>query len=200
MTAELELVRQTFCLGASASQADGEHHRPIYVHAKGAIIDDLWVTVGSANLNNRGLRDDVEINVATLDAGLALRLRLRLWAEHLGLLTADEIFALNVALQYHPLQVQQPAELGGIWQTSWSTLQNTQGQHVVSDRKTLNRWQDIQKTLHDPVRGIQMMHQRAEENLLAYKARQPLVGHLVPYLLEDEARQQDLNFREEHGW
>jgi hypothetical protein len=45
-----------------------------------------------------------------------------------------------------------------------------------------------------------MARKRAEENLLAYKARQPLVGHLVPYLLEDESLQQGLPFREEHGW
>ncbi|HEY3992790.1 MAG TPA: phosphatidylserine/phosphatidylglycerophosphate/cardiolipin synthase family protein, partial [Ktedonobacteraceae bacterium] len=48
---------RAFCLATSMSQADGEKYRPIYVHAKVAIIDDLWVTVGSANLNNRGLRD-----------------------------------------------------------------------------------------------------------------------------------------------
>lgn len=191
---------QVFCLGASANQAEKEQYRPIYVHAKVAIIDDLWMTVGSANLNNRGLRDDAEMNVATLDAGLALSLRLRLWAEHLGLLTADEIFALNIALQCHPLQARQPAGVDSTWQTLWSMLQNSQGKHVGPDREILNHWQDIQKILHDPAQGIQMMHQRAAENLRAYKAGQPFVGHLVPYLLEDEALQQGLHFREEHGW
>jgi phosphatidylserine/phosphatidylglycerophosphate/cardiolipin synthase-like enzyme len=191
---------QAFCLGTSVRQAESTHYRPIYVHAKVAIIDDLWVTVGSANLNNRGLRDDVELNVATLDAGLARSLRLRLWAEHLGLLAADEIFALNVALQYYPLQVRQAAGVASIWQNIWSTLQDSQRKYLFPDRETLNRWQDIQKTLQDPVQGIQMMRKLAQENLMAYKARQPLVGHLVPYVLEAEARQQGLNFREGHGW
>jgi phosphatidylserine/phosphatidylglycerophosphate/cardiolipin synthase-like enzyme len=57
-----------FCLGTSTSKEDGEgrvDYRPIYVHGKVAIIDDVWATVGSANLNNRGLRDDTEMNVAT---------------------------------------------------------------------------------------------------------------------------------------
>jgi phosphatidylserine/phosphatidylglycerophosphate/cardiolipin synthase-like enzyme len=52
---------QAFCLGASTRGEDGEHYRPIYVHAKVAIIDDVWATAGSANLNNRGMRDDTHI-------------------------------------------------------------------------------------------------------------------------------------------
>lgn len=60
-------------------------YKPIYVHAKVAIIDDEWCTVGSANLNGRGMEGDSEINAQVLDAGLARSMRLRLWAEHLGL-------------------------------------------------------------------------------------------------------------------
>lgn len=76
---------QVFCL-ASSSQKDDDSvvYRPIYVHAKIAVVDDVWSTVGSANLNNRGMRDDTEMNVATLNAELARNLRLALWAEHLG--------------------------------------------------------------------------------------------------------------------
>lgn len=59
-------------------------YRPIYVHAKVAIVDDAWLTVGSANLNNRGLATDSEINAVVRDAGLARGLREQLWAEHLG--------------------------------------------------------------------------------------------------------------------
>ncbi|HET8844978.1 MAG TPA: phospholipase D family protein [Ktedonobacteraceae bacterium] len=165
---------RVFCLGTSMRQTDGEHYRPIYVHAKVALIDDLWTTIGSANLNNRGLRDDTEINVATLDPELACSLRLRLWAEHLGLLNDDELFSLNLFLQ-QPGPARQSIEIEGIWQ-------------------------NIQEILQDPLQGMRMMEQQAWENVQAYKARQPLQGHLVPYLLEDEARQQGLPFREAHGW
>jgi phosphatidylserine/phosphatidylglycerophosphate/cardiolipin synthase-like enzyme len=58
---------------------------PIYVHAKVAIVDDKWLTVGSANLNEHSLLNDSEMNVVVHDADLALRTRLRLWAEHLEL-------------------------------------------------------------------------------------------------------------------
>ena len=60
-------------------------YRPIYLHAKVAIIDDEWLTVGSANLNNRGLVTDSELNAVVRDAALARDLRIDLWAEHLAL-------------------------------------------------------------------------------------------------------------------
>jgi phosphatidylserine/phosphatidylglycerophosphate/cardiolipin synthase-like enzyme len=58
---------------------------PIYVHAKIAIVDDAWLTIGSANLNEHSLFNDTEMNVVTRDRDLARRTRIRLWAEHLDL-------------------------------------------------------------------------------------------------------------------
>ncbi len=60
-------------------------YRAIYVHAKVAIIDDEWFTVGSANLNERGMISDSEMNVAVRDPEIAHALRVRLWSEHLGI-------------------------------------------------------------------------------------------------------------------
>ncbi|GAA4837216.1 phospholipase D family protein [Garicola koreensis] len=45
-------------------KADGA---PIYVHAKVVIIDDVWASVGSANLNRRSWTHDSELSVAVLD-------------------------------------------------------------------------------------------------------------------------------------
>jgi phosphatidylserine/phosphatidylglycerophosphate/cardiolipin synthase-like enzyme len=66
--------------------------RGIYVHAKLMIVDDVFVSVGSSNLNRRGLDHDGEINSFSVPlsqkrdpANPALRLRCRLWAEHFGL-------------------------------------------------------------------------------------------------------------------
>ena len=58
---------------------------PIYIHAKIAIIDDNWFTLGSANLNEHSLFNDTEMNIVTRDPDLARNTRLRLWAEHLEL-------------------------------------------------------------------------------------------------------------------
>jgi phosphatidylserine/phosphatidylglycerophosphate/cardiolipin synthase-like enzyme len=57
--------------------------RPVYVHAKIGIVDDRWLTLGSANLNEHSLFNDSEVNVVTCDPGLARSTRLRLWSEHL---------------------------------------------------------------------------------------------------------------------
>ncbi len=56
---------------------------PIYVHAKVGIVDDRWLTVGSANLNDHSLFNDTEVNVVTCDPATARAARLRLWSEHL---------------------------------------------------------------------------------------------------------------------
>jgi phosphatidylserine/phosphatidylglycerophosphate/cardiolipin synthase-like enzyme len=62
----------------------GPGGKPVYVHAKIGIVDDRWLTIGSANLNDHSLFNDTEVNVVTHDPGLARGLRLRLWSEHLG--------------------------------------------------------------------------------------------------------------------
>jgi phosphatidylserine/phosphatidylglycerophosphate/cardiolipin synthase-like enzyme len=56
---------------------------PLYVHAKVGIVDDAWMTIGSANLNDHSLFNDSEMNVVTCDGALARSTRLRLWSEHL---------------------------------------------------------------------------------------------------------------------
>jgi len=61
----------------------GPGGKPVYVHAKIGIVDDRWLTVGSANLNEHSLFNDTEMNVVAQDAALARAVRLRLWSEHL---------------------------------------------------------------------------------------------------------------------
>jgi phosphatidylserine/phosphatidylglycerophosphate/cardiolipin synthase-like enzyme len=73
---------------------------PIYVHAKVCIIDDVWMTIGSDNLNRRSWTHDSELSCAIIDdtrddrepadpAGLGdgarvlpRETRMQLWAEH----------------------------------------------------------------------------------------------------------------------
>jgi phosphatidylserine/phosphatidylglycerophosphate/cardiolipin synthase-like enzyme len=71
----------------------------VYVHAKLAIVDDSWLTIGSANLNEHSLFNDTEMNIVLHDPNLAARTRRRLWAEHLEVsddeLPADPIAAID---------------------------------------------------------------------------------------------------------
>jgi phosphatidylserine/phosphatidylglycerophosphate/cardiolipin synthase-like enzyme len=86
---------------------ENESGTPIYVHAKVCVIDDVWATVGSDNLNRRSWTHDSELSCAMIDSALddripvdpgglgdgsrkfARELRLALWAEHLGRSPAD---------------------------------------------------------------------------------------------------------------
>ena len=58
---------------------------PVYVHAKVGIVDDRWLTIGSANLNEHSLFNDTEMNIVCQDPEIVISTRLRLWAEHLEL-------------------------------------------------------------------------------------------------------------------
>jgi phosphatidylserine/phosphatidylglycerophosphate/cardiolipin synthase-like enzyme len=70
-------------LATTVSARTGRLGGPLYVHAKVGIVDDRWLTVGSANLNEHSLFNDTEVNVVTCDERLTRETRLRLWAEHL---------------------------------------------------------------------------------------------------------------------
>ena len=64
---------------------DGRQSGPLYVHAKIGVVDDRWMSIGSANLNEHSLFNDTEMNVVSCDPSLARSTRLALWAEHLQL-------------------------------------------------------------------------------------------------------------------
>jgi phosphatidylserine/phosphatidylglycerophosphate/cardiolipin synthase-like enzyme len=104
----LDLVREA---GGSRVGVYGiENHAgvPVYVHAKVGIVDDVWASVGSDNINRRSWTHDSELACAVLDETLdhrppttldglgtgarrfARNLRLTLAAEHLDQ-TPDEV-------------------------------------------------------------------------------------------------------------
>jgi phosphatidylserine/phosphatidylglycerophosphate/cardiolipin synthase-like enzyme len=64
--------------------------RRIYVHTKSVVVDDVWATIGSANMNVRSYTNDTEMNVSFVDGqlddqGLHVSVRdyrAELWAEH----------------------------------------------------------------------------------------------------------------------
>jgi phosphatidylserine/phosphatidylglycerophosphate/cardiolipin synthase-like enzyme len=70
-------------LATTLSARSGRLSGPLYVHAKIGIVDDAWLTIGSANLNEHSFFNDTEVNLVTCDPTIAREMRLRLWAEHL---------------------------------------------------------------------------------------------------------------------
>ena len=77
----------------------GQLADPVYIHAKIAVVDDRWLTLGSANLNEHSLFNDTEMNIVSHDPELARGTRMRLWAEHLELpveqIPADPVQAID---------------------------------------------------------------------------------------------------------
>ena len=55
----------------------------VYVHAKIGIVDDRWLCIGSANLNEHSFFNDTEACLITTDEQLVRETRLALWREHL---------------------------------------------------------------------------------------------------------------------
>jgi len=166
---------QAFCLGTSMNMDGVEHYRPVYVHAKVAVIDDTFSMVGSGNLNNRGMRDDTEMNVAVLDPQHARGLRMLLMAEHLDLFDEDDLFFAA-------------RHLGG------------QRQTVEQERRAREVWVALEQQVGNPLIALGIMIARAQENLRRFQARQPLNGRLLPYFTSKEAQQADVPFQEKLGW
>ena len=86
--------------------------KAIYVHSKLMIIDDRYVAIGSANVDERSMHIETELTVGIVDGdtrpstlggtkttvcNFAMDLRARLWREHSGdaNLPADPVDALN---------------------------------------------------------------------------------------------------------
>lgn len=140
---------QVYTLGTSQQDPNapgGILYRPVYVHAKVGIVDDLWMTVGSANLNNRGFVNDAELNVTVVDRRVASQLRVALWTEH------AQATYLDVS------------------------------------------------ALQDVERGMAALRAQAQENAGRVERREPLRGHLLPYLTVSDAATRGIVISPEHGW
>jgi phosphatidylserine/phosphatidylglycerophosphate/cardiolipin synthase-like enzyme len=93
-------------LATTIHSRTGERSGPLYVHAKIGIVDDAWLAIGSANLNEHSLFNDTEVDVITCDPRLARDTRVRLWAEHLET-TPHEDPVRAVDEQWRPIASEQ---------------------------------------------------------------------------------------------
>lgn len=124
----------------------GIFYRPVYVHAKVGIVDDEWITIGSANLNSRGFGGDAEINIALADPRVAVETRLALWMEHLQ-----------------------------------ASLQEGEPLRAVEY-------------------GFNALRAQADANFNHVQRREPLQGHVLPYITFAESVQRGVHVDREHGW
>ena len=84
LESEFGLKVSVAMLNVSAFDNDRWRYREIYIHSKLMLVDDVFMTLGSANLNQRSMAVDSEINIATIDYRVARDLRKRVWRMHSG--------------------------------------------------------------------------------------------------------------------
>jgi len=109
------------------------HVEQTMVHSKVMIVDDAFLHIGSANLNNRSMGTDTECNIAieaqtAAEQEVIAATRARLIADHCGVnpetvartyLTEGSLVALaDLAAQGHALA---PVDDGAVDQTEWAT-------------------------------------------------------------------------------
>lgn len=69
--------------GIAANRGPGRYQH-VYVHAKIALVDDGWCTIGSTNIGNRSFFGDTELNASIWHEPTVRGLREALLHEHLG--------------------------------------------------------------------------------------------------------------------
>jgi phosphatidylserine/phosphatidylglycerophosphate/cardiolipin synthase-like enzyme len=76
-----------------------ERRKQIYIHSKLMIVDDKWITIGSANTDRDGFKDSTEFDLAVISTTLAQQLRVKLWREHLNV---DDVDSFPYSSSYAP--------------------------------------------------------------------------------------------------
>ena len=107
MLAALERF-ENFTMAAPAARRGSGLWEEIYVHAKTAVIDDAWATVGSTNTMSRSFRGDTELNATVWDSAFASGLRVRLFNEQLGQDCAE--MGMTEALRFYHETARENAE------------------------------------------------------------------------------------------
>lgn len=61
-------------------ESNAKNWQEIYIHSKVTMIDDVFLTMGSANINTRSMQVDTEMNLALENAATVKKFRKELWA------------------------------------------------------------------------------------------------------------------------
>jgi phosphatidylserine/phosphatidylglycerophosphate/cardiolipin synthase-like enzyme len=122
----LLLQRRVFDLQKGAEAADGRpvlHDVSVYNHAKLMLVDDVWLSVGSANKNNRSLLYDGEVNAVVLDEAFTSAARRRILADWVGPVRTERLsddMAANLAVLRDT--AAENATIVQAWRDRWPTV------------------------------------------------------------------------------
>ena len=92
--ADLEGLNVHICtLEACAQTPQEPKYHPIYVHSKLLLVDDVFYTLGSANVNVRIMEADTKLNIASPSPEVTQQWRQHLWKMHTGQGPGDDMRA-----------------------------------------------------------------------------------------------------------
>ncbi|KQQ56034.1 phospholipase [Pseudomonas sp. Leaf127] len=75
-------LKMHICSLVAPDSPAGMPWKPVYIHSKLMIVDDVFTTQGSTNINTRSMQVDSELNIAHDWASVTKALRRRLWDLH----------------------------------------------------------------------------------------------------------------------
>ncbi len=81
---EIPGLKVHLCSLVAPDSPAGKPWMPVYIHSKLMIVDDVFTTHGSANINTRSMQVDSELNIAHEWVSVTQALRRRLWGLHTG--------------------------------------------------------------------------------------------------------------------
>ena len=99
-----------------APDSPANNWMPVYVHSKVMIIDDVFLTHGSANINTRSMEVDSELNISHEHMGVTQPLRRQLWNIHTKGINNGASDAPDIAFKAWDYIIKQNAsnQLNGI--------------------------------------------------------------------------------------
>lgn len=142
---------------------ENEAGTPVYVHSKVCVVDDIWMAVGSDNLNRRSWTHDSEVSCAIIDARLDEReprdvsgsgdlarqlardTRVRLACEHIGLPEREADLVVDPKAWFDEIRIR--ADALDTWHGSGQVgprppghLRRHRPERVTETRRRLLHW------------------------------------------------------------
>ena len=114
---EVPGLKVHLCSLVAPDSPAGKKWTPVYIHSKLMIVNDVFTTHGSANINTRSMMVDSELNIAHEWAGVTKALRRRLWSLHTAM--------------KEPLD--DPAEAFKVWQKIINRNRTFQSKEMTPD-------------------------------------------------------------------
>lgn len=153
--------------------------RQIYVHSKLMIVDDEWITIGSANMDKNGFKDSSEFNLGIRSSKIAKTLRIKLWQEHLG------------KIKYKKRRLISPTWRNESFNGNKTTTVTTTMTNRVNDENRTYREHknDIHDYDYDQIKdfesGFRLWSKVANDNGIKVMNNNFITGHVYPYNFKD---------------